>query len=1223
MHTPHLWRPRGRSRRRFGALLAIPALVAPMLLTTGTGPASAEPIDTDIDAAAVLPSAGVEPVAVTLITGDTVYWQDNSNGNPRVAEIEQAPRDYPVTFDQSGTQEDFYVIPTDVMEHVVAGTVDEELFNIPGLIRQGLDDATTDELPVIVTFDQDRSSQQLKRDASALPAAGHATAVKRVNGAGITIDRGNAGRFRDAVLGRPGTGRGASTSAQSLDGQVEKVLLDRVLEIDLDKSVPRIGAPQVWDAGYTGEGVTVAVLDTGVDASHPDLAGQVVAEANFTDEPDAVDHHGHGTHVASTVAGTGAASGGQYVGVAPDADLVSGKVCNSNGQCQTSWIMAGMEWATKQHGADVVNMSLGGDPTGGTDILSQLVDDLSVQTGALFVISAGNSGPGRGRVGSPAAADAALAVGAVDKSDQMASFSSRGPRIGDHTVKPEITAPGVGIVAARADGTTLGEPVDQHYTSLNGTSMSSPHLAGAAALLAQARGLTGQELKDALVSTAADTGHRWYEQGTGRVDVPAAVDSPVYAQGTVNIGGVDGQATQDFTYTNNSDQDVTLTLDVSVTDHAGQPVDGVSLSAGNLLVPAGGQASATLSVTADLTGQEQAVFGGVITATAADVSLRTAVGFGPPLQRVNIEVLDFNGRRIGTETAGENFVWLVHDTFDPEAGGNSLYQLRTSGGAVTAHVPAGIYTVMSRVTETEPGAGTLPPPLREALLVEVEISINTDTILTLDARDAVQLEVSVPRKAEKRNHAPGIVRELSTTGGPGWLTVPIGGSRNPTYVTPAPAARLAALWLVVSWTLAEPKPWQPVFESPLCPGFPFFCFSETPSYVYNLLFLYENGIPKNLHERVKHRDLVAVPTRFHSEYSDALIQHQFDALVPHTSQQVAGGSAVRLWFKPGKVTEYFLADDRVSWHRRADIVRRPEGQGTFRANLVSSDWFPAAEAGARRDEERWFEAPWRMGVADFREEHLTNPIDELMFAAGVRGGTDNHLFVPGFYAMDNTRGHMAIAIGHASWRMWNRDTGVELEPAGLAFPVSSEGGQLRLEQVEAYSAGVAGVFRTGRATTTWTFTSRPSSAKVPEGYRCPLNQPPVQDVCQIQPLIQLEYDLGLDIHNRVAAGRAHRFTVFAGHHSKAIDRSPVTSMTVQVSVDGGRTWYDSRVVGMPKDNWDTGGFLHSATPYQEFRVVLMLPPLHRTDGFVTLRVQATDANGGSVEQTIDRAYILK
>ena len=108
-----------------------------------------------------------------------------------------------------------------------------------------------------------------------------------------------------------------------------------------------------------------------------------------------------------------------------------------------------------------------------TDPMSQAVNDLSRETGRLFVIAAGNSGPASGTVGAPGAADEALTVAAVDKQDAMASFSSRGPRVGDGAAKPDIAAPGVNIVAARAAGTAMGTVVDQYYTTASGTSMEA------------------------------------------------------------------------------------------------------------------------------------------------------------------------------------------------------------------------------------------------------------------------------------------------------------------------------------------------------------------------------------------------------------------------------------------------------------------------------------------------------------------------------------------------------------------------------------------------------------------------------------------------------------------------------------------------------------------------------------------------------------------------------
>jgi hypothetical protein len=313
---------------------------------------------------------------------------------------------------------------------------------------------------------------------------------------------------------------------------------------------------------------------------------------------------------------------------------------------------------------------------------------------------------------------------------------------------------------------------------------------------------------------------------------------------------------------------------------------------------------------------------------------------------------------------------------------------------------------------------------------------------------------------------------------------------------------------------------------------------------------------------------------------------------------------------------------------------------------VSSDWFGAAEAGSRRAEERYNEGPLRVGAVDIREEFLGDPAATgergvvERFATASRGGVDGNQFVPGYQVMDSTRGHLAEPSrslpSFASWRMWNLDSGHELEgiqftpnlPGVPAFTLAPDDATYRLEQVDEYPVapplGVGEHFRTGPATTTWTFTSHPSDVEVPVGYRCPH---PVIDqslyACQIQPLIQLEYELGLDINNRAPAGRAHTFTILAGHHSKAVDRAKVTDLTVQASFDDGETWTEARVVGKPKDSFDTGGFLPSSAPYQEFLAVLDIPRLADTNGFVTLRVQAADANGGTVDQTIQRAYILK
>ncbi|MBV1852681.1 S8 family serine peptidase [Catellatospora tritici] len=206
---------------------------------------------------------------------------------------------------------------------------------------------------------------------------------------------------------------------------VAAVVPDRPVRVHTEVSVPLIGATRVWqrqDATGTaakGKGVTVAVLDSGIDYSHPDLGGgfgegfKVVGGYDFVnDDADPMDDNGHGTHVAGIIAGRAAAPGG-ITGVAPEANLLAYKVMNEWGEGETSDIIAGIEAAidpANPHRADVINMSLGG-PGDGLDPLG-LAATAATRAGVVVVASAGNSGPSADTIGSPAAADGVIAVGA-------------------------------------------------------------------------------------------------------------------------------------------------------------------------------------------------------------------------------------------------------------------------------------------------------------------------------------------------------------------------------------------------------------------------------------------------------------------------------------------------------------------------------------------------------------------------------------------------------------------------------------------------------------------------------------------------------------------------------------------------------------------------------------------------------------------------------------------
>jgi subtilisin family serine protease len=263
-----------------------------------------------------------------------------------------------------------------------------------------------------------------------------------------------------------------AAGARSLNSGVTKIWLDGKVRPVLDKSVPQIGAPDAWKAGYEGSGVEVAVLDTGVDATHPDLAGKVKESQDFSGSPSGtVDQFGHGTHVAATIAGTGAGAGGTREG-----RRAEGRSARRQGarrrRVRVRLVDHRRDGVGRGRGAKVVNMSLGGSATDGTDPAEPGGERHHAHD--RHVVR--RRGRQRGQdetVGTPGAAAAALTVGAVDRADQLADFSSRGPRLGDAGLKPEITAPGVGIIRCPGGRHDHGCPVDNLYTAASGTSMAT------------------------------------------------------------------------------------------------------------------------------------------------------------------------------------------------------------------------------------------------------------------------------------------------------------------------------------------------------------------------------------------------------------------------------------------------------------------------------------------------------------------------------------------------------------------------------------------------------------------------------------------------------------------------------------------------------------------------------------------------------------------------------
>ncbi|MEU8258821.1 S8 family serine peptidase [Micromonospora inaquosa] len=712
---------------RWLAVGAVGALVVGV-----AAPASADPPARPTGPTSGTPAQHATPVRITLITGDQVDLVQAAPGRV-AATVRPGPGRNRITFQTIEADGGLRVLPSDVVPYLSAGVLDPDLFDVQELAADGYGDAAQAALPLIVRYQEPAAGR-----VRPLTGATDARPLESINGAALRVGKGDLGGLWTSLRGAAGQRVSAGSPAR-LGAGVARIWLDGKVRPTLEHSVPQIGAPTAWAAGRDGAGVKVAVLDTGVDATHPDLVGRIAEAQDFSGSGSARDGHGHGTHVASTIAGSGAASDGKRKGVAPGARLLVGKVLDDAGSGYSSSIIAGMEWAAHS-GAKVVSMSLGGDPTDGTDPMSQAVNDLTAETGALFVVAAGNSGAAR-TVGAPGAAAAALTVGAVDRADNLAEFSSRGPRLGDNGLKPEITAPGVGIVAARAAGTTMGTPVDDAYTTASGTSMATPHVAAAAAILAQEHpDWAAAKLKDALVSTTkANPALTVFEQGAGRVDVARALGQRVYSSATADFGRLStGGATVErtVTYTNGgtAPQTLRLALELRNLDAGTAETDGVAVGGAEVTVPAGG--SVAVPLRADPAKLDRGVHSGWLVATGADgIAVRTAVALtlSGPLHTVTVKALDMKGQPglasvltlFGEQPESDWLGWV--------------------GGEVQLQVEEGPYLVEALI---EHGA-----PLDEqiTLVTDPELLIDRDLTVVLDPRKGTPVRIETPKPTEQRS----------------------------------------------------------------------------------------------------------------------------------------------------------------------------------------------------------------------------------------------------------------------------------------------------------------------------------------------------------------------------------------------------------------------------------------------------------------------------------------
>jgi subtilisin family serine protease len=400
------------------------------------------------------------------------------------------------------------VVGQDILEYTLNSVVDENNANsIPGIIENNVDSIIPSldlSSPKIDSFlKQEANNFLTKRIPLIIQTSSRLSSSDKIQ----LLELGSSIKYEFTIINAVALSIDASKLDQLADlSFIKKLELDAETNAFLAQSTTQIGASRIWlSHNVEGKGVTIAILDTGIDNNHPDLKN-VIHEKDFTGEG-TDDGNGHGTHVASTAAGSGSASSGINKGVAPKASLMDIKVLNSLGSGLLSDTIAGIQYSVL-NGADIISMSLGAQiPCNGLDATS-LAADAAVKQGLHVIVAAGNTGPIPGTIGSPGCARDVITVGAVDRLDNIAAFSSRGPTL-DGRTKPDIVAPGVLILAAQTKGA---------YTAKSGTSMATPHVSGVIALiLSQNPNLSPVQLKSVLKKTALDLKQDKNIQGEGRI----------------------------------------------------------------------------------------------------------------------------------------------------------------------------------------------------------------------------------------------------------------------------------------------------------------------------------------------------------------------------------------------------------------------------------------------------------------------------------------------------------------------------------------------------------------------------------------------------------------------------------------------------------------------------------------------------------------------------------
>ncbi|HXN47601.1 MAG TPA: S8 family serine peptidase, partial [Bryobacteraceae bacterium] len=346
-------------------------------------------------------------------------------------------------------------------------------------------------------------------------------------------------------------------AALEADPAVARVSAVEKVYPQLATSVPALGAPAFWNAGYTGQGESVGVLDTGVRTNHPAFAGvPIVSQVFLTngstdpcfadDASSAEDQFGHGTHVAGIVASQGSAGWTNYQGVAKGIgtlyNLKVGYVMTVSNSCGSQGaqgdqrdILAAVDWAVRNTSLKIFNLSFGNAPTGDDDDFAQSIDQYIDNYGLTFAIAAGNGGMGGYGVTSPGIGYNGITVGNWVSRGTMNPSSSRGTTVSGR-YKPDLAAPGTSIYSTAYNWDARAGTSDD-FVSMTGTSMAAPHIAGAAALLGSAGVSDPLAVKALMINTADNQGYWQNDAGWGYTNLGTALGQLNYITDSIESGG--------------------------------------------------------------------------------------------------------------------------------------------------------------------------------------------------------------------------------------------------------------------------------------------------------------------------------------------------------------------------------------------------------------------------------------------------------------------------------------------------------------------------------------------------------------------------------------------------------------------------------------------------------------------------------------------------------------